>query len=234
MESVVTKPCRVYVIDDHEVVREGLHRTAERHPDEFRLVGEAGSYDGALRELDQDGLSRVDVIIIDILLPDGDGVMLAREVRSRDPRVKCVMHTYFNDLQALLGARLAGAAAYVLKGAPTEKLLEAIRAAAAERSLLDEIPIEKLLDEVAAAANGRQEHLGDLTPQERRIFHLIGAGLTNREIGVKLHLGEKTVRNYVSNMYAKLDISRRAEAAALAGRIAERARAMKHRTTGMS
>lgn len=232
-ESSRESPYRVFVVDDHEVVRRGLQQVAGAL-EEFDIVGEAGGYEEALVRLDQHGLSQVDVVVIDLVLPDGEGVLLARELRHRDPRVACVIHTFFNDLQALLGARLAGAAAYVLKGAPTEKLVRAIQAAAEGRSLLGDMPIEQLLDELAEGAHGRRGHLSDLTPQEHRIFHLIGSGLTNREIGNELHLAEKTVRNYVSNMYAKLDLSRRSEAAALAARIAERARARRHRDSEIS
>ena len=207
-ETVSEDTIRVYLVDDHEVVRQGL-RTLLASADDIEVVGEAGSVGMALAEVVDDP---PDVLVLDVRLPDGSGVEICREVRSRHPEVAAVMLTSFSDDEAVYEAIMAGAAGYLLKETRGTDLVDAVRRVAAGESLLDPGVTGKVL---ARLRQGDQEdpRLAELTEQERRILALVAEGLTNRAIGEELHLAEKTVKNYMSSILRKLDMDRRTEAA---------------------
>jgi DNA-binding NarL/FixJ family response regulator len=203
----------VFLLDDHEIVRRGVRDLLETEPD-IRVVGEAGTAASALARIPA---LRPDVAVLDMRLPDGDGVEVCREVRSRMPEVACLILTSFGDDEALFNAVMAGAAGYVLKQIHGTDLVGAVRTVAAGQSMLDPQAAGKLM----ARLRGQQKKhdpLAALSPQERRILELIGEGLTNRQIGEQLFLAEKTVKNYVSALFAKLGMERRTQAAAFAAR----------------
>jgi two-component system, NarL family, response regulator DevR len=208
---------RVFLLDDHEVVRRGIGDLLEASGD-FTVVGEAGTAEQALNRLH--GLE-VDVAVLDVRLPDGNGVEVCREIRSRHPDVRCLMLTSFSDDEALVDAAMAGASGYALKQLRGTDIVEAIRSIAAGQSLLDEVLVKRAFARLEQAAS-EENALTALTDQERRIFELIGQGNSNRQIAETMYLAEKTVKNYVSNLLAKLGMSRRTEAAALAARLDER------------
>jgi two-component system, NarL family, response regulator DevR len=214
---------RVFLLDDHELVRRGV-RDLLWAEDDLSVVGEAGTAAEALERIPQ---TRPDVAVLDVRLGDesGDrgGVEVCREIRSAHPEVACVMLTSFADDEALFAAILAGAAGYVLKQIRGAELVNAIRRVGQGESLLDPAMTARVLERLR---NPRPDHdpLAALTPQERRILDLIAEGMTNRQIGEAMFLAEKTVKNYVSNLLAKLGMARRSEAAAYAARIAERRR----------
>jgi DNA-binding NarL/FixJ family response regulator len=208
-------PLRVFLLDDHEVVRRGLAQLIELE-DDLTVVGEADSAATALARIPP---TRPHVAVLDVRLPDGDGIEVCREVRSRHPEVACLMLTSFADDEALLGAVVAGAAGYVLKQVRGGDLLDAIRRAGRGESLLDPALTARA---VARLRTPEADELEGLTGQERRILDLLTEGLTNREIAERLYLAEKTVKNYVSHLLAKLGMTRRAEAAAFGARVAER------------
>lgn len=205
---------RVFLLDDHEVVRRGIAALLEAEPD-LEVVGEASTADQALARIPA---LRPDVAVLDVRLPDGDGVSVCREVRSRMPEVACLMLTSFADDDALFDAIMAGAAGYVLKQIHGTDLVGAIRTVAAGQSLLDPRSTARMLERLRTQAS-RKDPLEALSDQERRILDLIGEGLTNRQIGERMYLAEKTVKNYVSNLLAKLDMQRRTQAAALAAQL---------------
>ena len=207
---------RVFLLDDHEVVRRGLRELLEAEQD-MTVVGEASTAEEAYRRV---GPTRPDVAVLDVRLPDGDGIEVCREIRSRHPDIACVMLTSFADDEALFSAIMAGAAGYVLKQVRGSDLVAGIRRVAAGESLLDPTLTARVLDRLRHRPE--DEELAALTAQERRILDLIAEGLTNRQIGERMYLAEKTVKNYVSNLLAKLGMSRRTEAAAYAARLAER------------
>jgi two-component system, NarL family, response regulator DevR len=211
---------RVFLLDDHEIVRRGLRELLEAE-DDITVVGEAGTADEARRRIPA---TRPDVAVLDVRLPDGDGVEVCRDVRSDHPEVACLMLTSFADDDALLAAVMAGASGYVLKQVKGHDLVDDIRTVAAGGSLLDPAVTARVMERVRDGADqpDDDEDIAALTPQERRILTLIGEGLTNRQIGEEMHLAEKTVKNYVSNLFAKLGMSRRSQAAAFAARRAER------------
>jgi DNA-binding NarL/FixJ family response regulator len=211
---------RVFLLDDHEIVRRGLRELLEAE-DDITVVGEAGTADEARRRIPA---TQPDVAVLDVRLPDGDGVEVCRDVRSDHPEVACLMLTSFADDEALLAAVMAGASGYVLKQVKGHDLVEDIRRVAAGESLLDPAVTARVMERVQAGADESDDDadIASLTPQERRILALIGDGLTNRQIGEEMHLAEKTVKNYVSNLFAKLGMSRRSQAAAFAARRAER------------
>ena len=180
---------KVFLLDDHEVVRRGLADVLES-TGEFEVVGEAGTAEQALNRLHGAG---PDVAVLDVRLPDGNGIEVCREIRSRFPEVKCLMLTSFSDDEALVDAAMAGAQGYVLK----------------------EIRGIGIVDD-------EHREIAALTAQERRIFDLIGQGKSNRQIAEELYLAEKTVKNYVSNLLTKLGMTRRTQAAAMAARLDER------------
>ena len=208
---------RVFLLDDHEVVRRGIAATLEVE-DDMTVVGEAGHADEALSEIRR---CSPDVAVLDVRLGDGSGIDVCREIASEFPDVKTLILTSFDSDRALVDAGLAGASGFVLKQIRSNDLIEAIRGVAAGRQYLDDAEVRLALRRLRDSEEGRLE---DLTPQERRIFDLIGEGCTNRQIAQEMYLAEKTVKNYVSNLLAKLGMSRRTEAAALAARLVERHR----------
>lgn len=201
---------RVFLLDDHEVVRRGVRELLEAEPD-IEVVGEAGTAGEALARV---AGSRPDVAVLDVRLPDGDGVSVCRELRSAHPELACLMLTSFADDEALFDAILAGAAGYVLKQIRGADLVGAVRTVAAGGSLLDPRATAAVMQRLRTPK--ALDPLATLTDQERRILELIGEGLTNREIGQRMFLAEKTVKNYVSNLLAKLGLQRRTQVAVLA------------------
>jgi DNA-binding NarL/FixJ family response regulator len=208
---------RVFLLDDHEVVRTGVAAMLGHEPD-IEVVGEAGGATGALDVVRR---CEPDVAVLDVRLADGNGIEVCRAIRSEFDDVRCLMLTSFHDDQAVLDAAMAGAAGYVLKQIRGNDLVDAIRRIAGGAVLLDAAEAKMALKRLRSSEEGR---LLDLTPQEARIFDLIGEGMTNRQIAAEMYLAEKTVKNYVSNLLAKLGMSRRTEAAAFAARLEERRR----------
>jgi len=196
---------RVFILDDHELVRRGLRELLEGEG--FDVIADSGLATEAIPLILK---LRPDVAILDARLPDGTGIEVCRDVRSLDPTLQCLILTSYDDEQALRGAVLAGAAGYVLKEIRSTDLLGKIRRAAAGESLFD--PQVKA-GIITGLANPQDARLASLTAQERKVLNLIGEGLTNREIGTSMFLAEKTVKNYVSSMLAKLDFQRRTQAA---------------------
>jgi DNA-binding NarL/FixJ family response regulator len=205
---------KVFLLDDHEVVRRGVAAVLEVEPD-ITVIGEAGTAEQAIARIPA---LRPDVAVLDVRLPDGDGVTVCREVRSRLPDLQCLMLTSFADDDALFDAVMAGAAGYVLKQIHGTDLVGAVRAVASGQSLLDPESTARMLQRLRDREN-RKDPLAALSDQERKILDLIGDGLTNRQIGERLFLAEKTVKNYVSNLLSKLDMSRRTQAAALSAQL---------------
>jgi DNA-binding NarL/FixJ family response regulator len=208
------KPIMVFLLDDHEVVRRGVRDLLETDPG-IRVVGEAGTASSALARIPA---LRPDVAVLDVRLPDGDGVTVCREIRSRMPEVACLMLTSFGDDDALFDAVMAGAAGYVLKQIRGTDLVSAVRTVASGQSMLDPKAASQLMSRLRRQATKR-DPLAGLSPQERRILELIGDGLTNRQIGERLFLAEKTVKNYVSALFAKLGMERRTQVAAYAAHV---------------
>ena len=205
---------RVFLVDDHQIVRRGIADFMSDEPD-LEVVGEAASVDEALARIPA---AEVDVAVLDVRLPDGSGVELCRELRSRLPELNCLMLTSYADDEALFDAIMAGASGFVLKRVLGSDLLNAIRTVSTGGSLLDPRTTTALLNRIRRERQQR-DPLADLTEQEHAVFTLIGEGLTNRQIGEKLFLAEKTVKNYVSHLLAKLNMQRRTQAAALAARL---------------
>ena len=196
-------------MDDHEVVRRGLRDLLEAEG-EFVVVGEAGTAAQALARVPA---LNPQVAVLDVRLPDGDGVTVCRELRSRLPELACLMLTSFSDDEALFDAILAGAAGYLLKQVGGTDLVGAVRTVAAGGSLIDPKLTAAVMTRLRSG--GPKDPLSALTAQERRILDLIGEGLTNRQIGERLYLAEKTVKNYVSSLLSKLGIERRVQAAVM-------------------
>ncbi|MEV4364735.1 response regulator transcription factor [Nonomuraea sp. NPDC004186] len=205
---------RVFLVDDHEVVRRGVAALLESE-DDIEVIGEAGTAESAIARI---AALKPDVAVLDVRLPDGSGVDVCREVRSRVPGLACLILTSFADDDALFEAVMAGAAGYVLKQIHGSDLVGAVRTVAAGQSLLDPQTTAAMLQRLRDQA-ARKDPLAALSEQERHILDLIGEGLTNRQIGEQLFLAEKTVKNYVSNLLAKLNMQRRTQAAALAARL---------------
>lgn len=208
---------RVFLLDDHEIVRTGLRSLFET-ADDFVVVGEAATVADALDRIPP---TRPQVAILDVRLPDGSGIEVCREIRSKWPEVACVMLTSYADDEALVASIMAGASGYVLKQVGASNLLEDVRRVAGGESLLDPALRQQALEKLH---QGPKEDplLASLTPQERRILDLVADGQTNRQIAGALFLAEKTVKNYVSNLLAKLGMERRTQAASYATRINER------------
>jgi DNA-binding NarL/FixJ family response regulator len=204
----------VFLLDDHEIVRRGVKELLEAEPD-IEVVGEAGTAASALARIPA---LRPDVAVLDVRLPDGDGVSVCRDIRSSMPEVACLMLTSFGDDEALFDAIMAGAAGYVLKQIRGTDLVGAVRTVASGESMLDPEAASRVMRRMRDQAR-RSDPLAELTPQERRILELIGEGLTNRQIGERMYLAEKTVKNYVSVLFAKLGMERRTQAAAYAARV---------------
>ncbi len=207
----------VFLLDDHEIVRTGL-RSLVSSADDLVVVGEAGTVAEALDRIPP---TKPDVAILDVRLPDGSGIEVCREIRSNWPEIACVMLTSYADDEALVAAIMAGAAGYVLKQVAATDLVGDIRRVAGGESLLDPELTARVLEGIRKGVE-RDPLLASLTPQERRILDLIAEGRTNRQIANTLYLAEKTVKNYVSNLLAKLGMERRTQAATYAARLEER------------
>ncbi|WP_406284397.1 response regulator [Embleya sp. NBC_00896] len=204
---------RVFLLDDHEVVRRGVHELLSIE-DDIDVVGEAGTAAEALVRIPA---THPQVAVLDVRLPDGSGVEVCREIRSQLPDVRCLMLTSFSDDEALFDAIMAGASGYVLKDIRGSDLVGAVRDVASGKSLLDPAATARVLERLRGGNRG-DERLAALSDQERRILDLIGEGMTNRQIGTEMHLAEKTVKNYVSSLLAKLGMERRTQAAAYVAR----------------
>jgi DNA-binding NarL/FixJ family response regulator len=202
---------RLVVVDDHEVVRQGLVALLERRK-EFSVVGEAGTVEQALAVTQR---MKPDLVVMDVRLPDGSGIEACREIRSDMPETRVVMLTSYPDEEAVLSAIIAGASGYLLKQIRGRDLVAALEAIGRGESLLDPAVTERVLDRVRrAASGGEHDELADLTPQERKILLLVAEGKTNKEIAAEIFLSDKTVKNYVSSILSKLNLQRRAQAAA--------------------
>jgi DNA-binding NarL/FixJ family response regulator len=215
--EIVSKqpPLRVMLVDDHEIVRDGI-KAMLRGTDDVIVTAEAGSVRDAVDEADR---SRPDVVVMDVRLTDGSGIEATREIRAKHPDMRVLMLTSFADDEALFSSIMAGASGYVLKQVRSGELLRAIRAVGAGESLLDPAVTTAVLDRLRKGKHLlRDEKLARLSPQEERILTLVADGRTNKEIGEDLHLAEKTVKNYVSSILSKLEVARRAEAAAYLAR----------------
>ncbi|MFI6727391.1 response regulator [Streptomyces atratus] len=215
------KPIRVFLLDDHEVVRRGVQDLLDAEPD-IEVVGDAGTADHALS---RGPALRPDVAILDVRLPDGDGITVCRELRSRMPELACLMLTSFDDDEALLDAIMAGAAGYVLKEIKGADLVAAVRTLASGRSTLDPSTTARLMtslrEEELGTAPAEDDALSELSPREKDVLALIGEGLTNSQIGKRLYLSEKTVKNHISRLLAKLGVERRIQAAVIAAHATE-------------
>ncbi|HXZ65942.1 MAG TPA: response regulator transcription factor [Streptosporangiaceae bacterium] len=218
-----TSKINVFLLDDHEIVRRGVKELLEAEPD-ITVVGEAGTAASALARIPA---LKPDVAVLDVRLPDGDGVSVCRDIRSRMPEVACLMLTSFTDDEALFEAIMAGAAGYVLKQIRGTDLVGAVRTVAAGESTLDPEAASRVMARMRQEAE-RSDPLAKLTPQERRILELIGEGLTNRQIGERMYLAEKTVKNYASGLFAKLGMERRTQAAAYASRVFDQQDQQRH------
>ena len=207
---------RVFLLDDHEVVRRGVREMLEAE-DDMEVVGETGTAEEAYGRIPA---TSPHIAVLDMRLPDGDGIDVRREIRSKHPEIACIMLTSFSDDEAVYAAILAGAAGYLLKQVRGNDLVDGIRRVAAGDSLLDPSVTTRVLERLRHKDD--DDPLAALTDQERKILEHIAEGMTNRQIGEVMFLAEKTVKNYVSNMFAKLGMSRRTEAAADAARLSER------------
>ncbi|RSS56991.1 response regulator transcription factor [Streptomyces sp. WAC01280] len=213
-------PTRVFLVDDHEVVRRGLRDLIDDEPD-MDVVGEAATAEQALA---RGPALRPDVAVLDVRLPDGDGISVCRELRSRMPEVACLMLTSFDDEDALLDAIMAGAAGYVLKQIKGSDLVSAVRTVATGQSMLDPATTARLMRSLRgpeAAKPPEDERLAVLSDRERSVLDLIGEGLTNRQIAKRLYLSEKTVKNHISRLLGKLGVERRVQAAVIAAQVHE-------------
>ncbi len=201
-------------------MRRGIATLLGGEPD-IAIVGEAGSVEEALARIPS---SKAQVALLDVRLPDGDGVALCRELREREPELRCIMLTSFSDDEALFSSIMAGASGYLLKRVRLEELVEGIRRVVAGESLIDPAVTTRVLERIRNPQGSGDDPTTQLTDQERRIFELITQGKTNREIAEEVFLAEKTVKNYVSNLLAKLGVRHRSEVAAMGARLAERKR----------
>lgn len=205
----------VLLVDDHEVVRVGLRSLLGRER-RIEVVGEAGT---AAEAVAQAARLRPDVVVMDVRLPDGSGVEACREIRSADPKVHVIMLTSYADEEAVFNSILAGASGYLLKQIRGQELVRAIETVAAGQSLLDPAVTQKVLERVKRLASGREpDEIAQLSAQERKVLALVAEGKTNKEIAAALGLSDKTVKNYLSHVFEKLHLSRRAEAAAFFAR----------------
>jgi DNA-binding NarL/FixJ family response regulator len=217
----------VFLLDDHEVIRRGVHEMLSAEPD-IEVIGETENAADAIKRIPD---AAPDVAVLDVRLPDGSGIEVCRELRSRNPEIACLILTSFSDEEALVHAVLAGASGYVLKGIRGKELQSAVRETAAGKVLIGPDSARRVVERLrrggtAARAYGaggdsgdEEDRLASLTGQERIILDLIGAGMTNRAIGDELNLAEKTIKNYVSQLLAKLGMARRTQAAAYVARL---------------
>jgi DNA-binding NarL/FixJ family response regulator len=209
-------PIRVYLLDDHELVRRGLHDLLSAEPD-LQIVGEAGSAVRATAEIVR---LAPDVAVLDGRLPDGSGIEVCRDVRAANPDIRALILTSYDDDEALFSAIMAGADGYVLKQIAGTDLVDGIRTIAAGRSLIDPSLVTRVMQRLRQPqADPRADKLALLTEQERRILELIAEGMTNRQIAQTMYLAEKTVKNYVTNLLAKLGVERRTQAAVLGAKL---------------
>ncbi|HEY6277172.1 MAG TPA: response regulator transcription factor [Streptosporangiaceae bacterium] len=206
---------RVFLLDDHEVVRMGLRDLLDAEPD-IEVVGEAATVEAALNRVP---LLQVNVAVLDVRLPDGDGIEVCRGIRSASPDTGCLMLTGYGDDRALLSAIMAGAAGYVMKQAAGPELVDAVRTVASGRSTLGPEATQRVMARLRDQA-GVADPRSSLSSQEKKVLDLVGEGLTNREIAARMFLSEKTVKNYVSSLLTKLGMNRRSQAAALVARLA--------------
>jgi DNA-binding NarL/FixJ family response regulator len=208
-------PLRVMLVDDHEIVRDGI-RAMLGAEDDIIVTSEAGTVQDAI---DEAARTTPDVVVMDVRLADGSGIEATREIRAKHPATRVLMLTSFSDDQALFASIMAGASGYVLKQVKSNDLLRAIRAVGAGESLLDPLVTNSVLERLRKGKHlMKDERLARLSPQEERILALVADGKTNKEIGDELNLAEKTVKNYVSSILSKLEVARRAEAAAYLAR----------------
>ena len=203
---------RIFLLDDHEIVRRGLREVFEAQED-LEVVGEASNAEEAMMRVPP---TRPDVAVLDVRLPGASGIEVCRDLRAVMPELRCLMLTSFADEDALFSAILAGASGYLLKQIRGTELVTAVRRVAEGQSLIDPALTAGVMDRLRG--KHEDERIGKLSPQERRILDLIAEGMTNRQIGAQLFLAEKTVKNYVSNLLAKMGFSRRTEAAVYATR----------------
>ncbi len=215
MRIMAEQPLRVMVVDDHEVVRQGLRMLLESQ-DDLAVVAEADTTQAAITAADR---HHPDVIVMDVALNEGSGIEATRAIRARQPRVRVLMLTGSDDREALFSSIMAGASGYILKGARGDELVTAVRTVGQGRNLIDPALTGVLLERIRAGGDPLQENrLTRLSGQETRILALVADGLTNADIGARLDLAEKTVRNYVSSILRKLEVTRRAQAAAYLAR----------------
>lgn len=202
---------KVFLVDDHEVVRRGVAELLEENA--FEIVGQAASVAQAMARIPA---ARPDVVVLDVRLPDGNGVELCRDLLAEHPFLNCLMLTSFPDEQAMADAVLAGARGYVLKDVAGIDLVASVRDAGLGRSMFSGRAMAAVTERLRAKADSANDPVSRLTPQERTVLELIGEGLTNRQIGQRMFLAEKTVKNYVSRLLMKLGMQRRTQAAVLA------------------
>jgi two-component system response regulator DevR len=206
---------RLLIVDDHEVVRQGLVALLDRRPG-FQVVGEAGTVEAAVAEARR---LQPDLVVMDVRLPDGSGVEACREIRAERPETRVIMLTSYPDEEAVLSAIVAGASGYLLKQIRARDLVSALEAVGRGESLLDPAVTERVLERVRRMASGEEhDDLAVLTPQEQKILMLVAEGKTNKEIAAEIFLSDKTVKNYVSSILSKLNLERRAQAAAFVAR----------------
>lgn len=205
------RPLRLLVVDDHEVVRQGLVALLDRR-EGFQVVAEAGTVTEAIEAANR---YEPDLVVMDVRLPDGSGIEACREIRAEHPRTRVVMLTSYPDEEAVLSAIVAGASGYLLKQVRARDLVSALEAVGRGESLLDPLVTEKVLERVRRiATSGYSDDLAQLTSQEQKILLLVAEGKTNKEIAAEIFLSDKTVKNYVSSILSKLNLQRRAQAAA--------------------
>jgi len=205
----MTEPIRVFLVDDHEIVRRGIAELLASEPD-IDVVGEATT---AAQAISRIAATQPDVVLLDVRLPDGSGIDVCREVRSRYPAIRCLMLTAYDDEEAMTSAIIAGASGYVLKDIRGTTLLDSLRAVSAGKSLMNPVLTARLVKQIATTEV--DPRLGSLSGRENQILELIATGQTNRQIGEHLDLAEKTVKNYVSSILSKLGLERRTQAAIL-------------------
>ncbi|MBF6129842.1 response regulator transcription factor [Nocardia brasiliensis] len=205
----------VFLVDDHAIVRRGVADLIDAETD-LQVIGEAGTVSQAMARIPA---LRPDVVVLDVRLPDGNGIELCRDLLDQHPGLRCLILTSFTDEQAMLDAILAGAGGYVVKDIGTTELVDAVREVGAGRSLLDNRAAAALMAKLRAEAEAKSGPLAALTEQERTLLELLGEGLTNRQIAARMFLAEKTVKNYVSRLLSKLGVERRTQAAVIASKL---------------
>ncbi|MEO8323208.1 MAG: response regulator transcription factor [Actinomycetota bacterium] len=223
----MTTPLRVMLVDDHEIVRQGLRALLEGEQD-IEVVGEADSGKSALEFV---RIHNPDVVVMDVRMPEGSGVEACRDIRAEYPDMQVIMLTSYSDDEALFNSIMAGAAGFVLKQIRGQDLVEAIRKVGAGQSLLDPGVTKRVLERLRKAKfEEKDAKLARLSPQEERILDMVGEGLTNKEIAERIHLSDKTVKNYVSTILQKLEVARRAEAASYVARVRAEETSQHHST----